>query len=359
MERYKPQIGIAAGSLMIKWNTLTDHINMSGLKFIESDRINVFINCESILANIIKFKNLNSLVNFHKREVTLELESSILNLVANYKMYFKKYSKDIHVYLYMTSLSDNKQLMNIYNPNYRSYYKNQYTRNPNNKQMGSLLTDIILEELKLIMTYIPDVHFIESSNFDSIIIPKIISDGSNCKNVIITTDVYDSLYMFDPNFSVVYIKRNYSDMKIHMDIDSTVRTILSTEQTTDTFIFKSEFYFKLLLAIKGSRIRNIKSVKGFGYNRFIRIIKSAIDKGIILSEYESIQSVIHIFPEKFQDDIKNAFRCVNMDMQYDLLSEADILSIKNQIVNKIDIESLNILNNKRFLEFPINLQGLI
>jgi len=41
------------------------------------------------------------------------------------------------------------------------------------------------------------------------------------------------------------------------------------------------------------------------------------------------------------------------------LSETDIDEIKSQIIDKVDTASLEALNNKRFVEFPINLPGLI
>jgi len=56
---------------------------------------------------------------------------------------------------------------------------------------------------------------------------------------------------------------------------------------------------------------------------------------------------------------KQAFQCTSLMTQYELLSNTDIDEIKMQIIDKVDTESLEALNNKRFLEFPINLQGLI
>ena len=41
---------------------------------------------------------------------------------------------------------------------------------------------------------------------------------------------------------------------------------------------------------------------------------------------------------------------MSIDTQYNLLGESDIKKIKSQIVDKIDIKSVEALNNKRFIE---------
>ena len=82
-------------------------------------------------------------------------------------------------------------------------------------------------------------------------------------------------------------------------------------------------------------------------------------RNIILSKFSSIDSIIRLFPEQYREDIKNAFQCTSLELQNQLLSDVDRDEIMNQIVDKIDIKSVEALNNKRFFEFPINLQYLI
>ena len=54
-----------------------------------------------------------------------------------------------------------------------------------------------------------------------------------------------------------------------------------------------------------------------------------------------------------------AFMCMSIDTQFEMMSEADIKSILGQIIDRVDFASLESLNNKRFLEAPINLGALI
>lgn len=352
-------VGICAGSYMLKWNMLDDHIHNSTIGIKPMDEVNVFINLECVLKNLSIQKGLQTYLAFNKKKFVIEMESSILNLMANYRMYFEKEKCFPKLYFYMTSLSEEDQQMKIYNKFYRSFYHNRYMVNPQFKLAGETLRDIILPELKLILSYIPGCYYLEANTFDGSIIPYIISTLSNRKNVIITGDIFDTLYLFNTNFLPIYIKRRFQHFNVYSDIDGVIQSIVKDESPFDLTIFNSEMYYRLLLSIKGSKIRNIKSAKGFGYGKFMTILKEGIKNDIVLKDFESIDSIIQLFPENYREDIKNAFQCTSIETQFSLLSQVDIDYITNQIVDKIDIESVEALNNKRFLDYPINLQGLL
>ena len=359
MEKYVPGLSISAGSLMVKWTILDSHVHNKPINISPGDNVNVFINLECVLKNLSMQKGLSSLINFHKQKFVIELESAILNMMANYRMYFRKEKCNGNLYFYFTDLSSEEQQMRVYNKYYRSFYHNRYMQNPQFKQMGELLNDIIIPEIKLILLYVPGCYFLDAKTFDGSIIPYIVSTFSDSKNVIVSGDVFDTLYLFNPNFLTLYVKRRFQHFSITSDIDSTVQSIIKDQSPFDLTIFNSEMYYRLLLSIKGSKIRNIRSAKGFGYGKFISLLKQGIEKDIVLRDFASIDSIIQLFPDNYRDDIKNAFQCTSIDTQYQLLSDTDIDNIKSQIVDKVDLASLESLNNRRFLEFPINLQGLI
>lgn len=363
MDKYKPGIGISAGAYLCKWAELNPHIQNNPIHFNPGDNVNIFINFEYILRNLSLQRSLTSSLTYYKKEIVIEMESAILNVMAHYKAYFKKEKCNPKLYFYYTDLKcDEPQQMEVYNKYYRSYYKNKYIQNPEFKLMGETLTDIIIPEIELITSYIPNCYFIRSNTFDGSIIPQIISslpEYSGYKNVIISGDVFDALYLFNMNFMVLYIKRRYLYFTLCSEIDSVVQSIIKNESPFDLTIFNSELYFRLLLAIKGSKIRNIRSAKGFGYGKFMKLLEDGIKNDVILRNFESIDSIIQLFPEKYRDNIKNAFVCTSIDTQYMLLNNADIENIKSQIKDKFDIKSVEALNNKRFLDFPINLQMLL
>ncbi len=360
MENFIPgKVGVCAGSYMLKWPLLNQHVHNHQLKLFPGDKVNVFINAESVLKNLFMQRGLTDMVTFHKQKVVIEMESAIINLMASYRSYFNKEKCIPKMYFYFTELGDSPQQMASYNKDYRTFYRNKYLQDPHFSKMGELMRDVITPEVKLILTYVPDCYFITSKSFDGSVIPQVIAGFDDSKNVIVTGDIFDTLYMFDPNFMVIYIKRRFQYFAVTSSIPETVPTIIKNESIFDMSIFNSELYYRLLLSIHGSKIRNIKSAKGFGYGRFMKILQAGLDQGNVLRDFESIGSIIDMFPEKYREDIKSAFQCTSIDTQYGLLSNTDIESIKAQIIDKVDINSVEALNNKRFLESPINLPALL
>ena len=360
-EAYRPGIGFAAGMLMVKWDELDKQMQQQVIHIMPGDNVNVFINFECVLRNISQRKNLVADLSYYKKEMCIELESSIMNMIAHYRGYFKiKYKANPSIYLYYTDLlSDTEQEMSVYNKYYRSYYKNRYLQNPQLKNMGEVLTGIVIPEISLILSYIPGCYFVSSDNFDSSLVPYIVSGFSDNKNVIISADIFDSLYMYKENFITIYANRRFQYFVICSSPEEVVRSIIKEESPFDLTIFNSKMYFQLLLAIKGSRIRNIKSAKGFGYSRFIKILTDGIRNGLILNDFSSINSIIDVFPEQYRNDIKTAFICTSIETQAELLNETNSQNVCSQIVDKIDLKSVEALNNKRFFQFPINLPYLI
>ena len=344
---------------MLKWNLLDQHVHNHPINIQSGDDVNVFINFETVLRNLGNQKGLTSTVSFHKQKIVIELEAAILNLAASYKMYFQKEKCIPKIYFYHTDLGENKQEMTVYNKYYRSYYHNRYMNNPQFRLMGDVMNKIIIPEVELILSYVPGVYFIKANTFDGSIIPQMIYTLSNAKNVIITGDIFDTLYMFNPNFMTIYIKRRFQQFNVYSDVDNVVQSIIKDVSPFDLTIFNSEMYFRLLLSIKGSKIRNIRSAKGFGYPKFASILKRGLDNDIILRDFESIESIIQLFPENYREDIKTAFKCTSIDTQFELTNDIDVEYVKSQIIDKIDMESLEALNNRRFLDFPINLPGLL
>ena len=354
MEAYRRGVGISAGSLMIKWKTLDNIIKQSNLTLDETS-VNVFINFESILNNITNMRNLiRSIVNF-KKDFVLELESSILNLVANYRSYFRHLHTDTKIFLYYTDLTSKEQQMRIYKKYYRTFYFNKYNNNPQFRDVMRVVRSNVIKEIKLIIDYIPSVYLIKTNDFDSFLIPLIFQEE---KNVIITSDIFDSLYYFKSNFLPIIIRRKYNNMKILSSSEDVSIELTNESDLIKTNIFSSELYYRFLLTAEGSKIRNINSIKELGYKRLIELLNDGISRGIVLKDFSSLSSIIELFPDKYRKELEENFKCVSLDNQYDMLTDADIASIKDQVIDKIDVVSIQALNNRRFLEYPINLTGL-
>ena len=107
IETYTPGVGVVAGVYRLKWDMINRHIHGHSIDIQPGDEVNVFINFECILKNLGMMKGLVNLVNFHKQQLVIELESSILNLVGNYRSYFIKEKCKVKVYFYHTAMDQN------------------------------------------------------------------------------------------------------------------------------------------------------------------------------------------------------------------------------------------------------------
>ena len=357
MEVYKPGIGIAAGLLMLKWDLIDTKLRDTMMNFKPDDEVNLFINFESVMRNIIQERGLNVTISYFKEKVSLELESSILNLIAHYRGWMKKNKFKPKVYLYYTDLTNTTdQQMVCYNKYYRQFYKNKYKQNPQYRAVGDLLTDVVIPDLKLILSYVDGCYFLTADTFDGSIIPLLVANMSGAKNILISSDVFDTLYLFNPNFLTMYVKRRYKYFSVTCDKDSTIPLLAKTESPFDATIFRNELYYRLLLSVVGSKIRNVKGASGLGINRLMDILQH--NESEILHDFSSIESILPFFPEKYREGLKEAYQCMGLDTQYGLLSKTDIENVRSQIVDKID-PSIQTINNRRFLEHPVNLQYLL
>jgi hypothetical protein len=359
MEKYKPGVHFAAGGLMLKWQQL-DQLMGTGTTQPPKD-VNVFINLEGILHHLTMNKDLNVMTMFHRKNVVLELEASILNLVAHYRGYFRRLKCDPKVYLYYTDLmTTESQTMTVINQFYRSYYHNHYCKSPDFKVIGELMNSVIIPEIELIMSFVQNCYLVKTTSFDGSLVPSLISRLNPAPlNLIVTHDPFDTLYYFKDTFRVWQIKRRFSKCDVISSVRDSVADILDLEMPEITQLFMSELYYRLLLSVKGSKVRNIQTARGFGRVRLVKAVQDAFDKGLALSGFTAVGSILDIFQPEYREDIQLAIDCSSLDSQLALLGKADDDFVCSQLIDRVDQASLEALNNKRFLDNQINLQGLL
>lgn len=358
MDKYISGISVCAGILMLKWNVFAKHL--IDLKLETGSKVNLFISLESILENVANFKRFNNLMTFYKQKVIIEFEASVLNLLAHYRGFFKKNGYDGNIFLYCTGLNDLNQNMKKINKWYRSYYFNKYTRNPEYKNIKQLY-DIGINDLKLITRFIPNCFIVESSNCDGSLIPLLLK-GSN--NIILTKDLFDTIYYFE-GFKVLFVKQLYKK-NINESVYTEPLNILnvSLEPNVDIYktnIFNSEVYYKILLSFIGNQIRNIDdlSANSIRTKEFIEILNSKVLSEELLLDFKTIESVINFMPKKLQNNLSNNFKSYDLNIHLNLLSDSDIDNIKNQCITEYDLDSIQALNNQRFLDFPVSIIDLM
>ena len=358
MDKYSPGIGFCAGYLMLKWNILNQIFN--DLKLTNSSKVNLFINFESILRNICKFKKFNTLFTYFTQKTVLEFESSVLNLIAHYRAYFKKNGIDCKIYLYYTDLEKDLQSMKSEFKYYRNCYYNKYKNNPEFKNIYNLLK-IAIPDLELILNFVNGAYLTKVSDCDGSIVPKLISQNSDRINILISEDLFDSLYLFE-NFKVIYIKRSFSKNINRCVFTEPIGIVSSLVDYDDIFnlaLFENEMFFKLLLDFNGSPIRNLSSFTDdtLALNDFTDLLINESRKNSIIKNFESIKSLNSIFSKKLLTDLAKSFKAFDLNLHLFKVKNED--NILNNLIDKFDNENLMALNNQRFLDFPLKIVDLI
>lgn len=327
----------------------------------QDDKVNVFINLESVLNNLSTVKDIDSKLLLERNFPTI-LESEAINLCAHYKKFFKGNGLQTRVFLYYTDLSSSMFQNFKYNDEYRSFYINKYLNNPKFQLLGNKMVEVVVPRIKKIMEFIPDVHFISGTNIEGSVIPYIIAnEDPSYKNFIISTDKYETQYqILSDRFCMHYIKRSPMGASIMCQSNKFLSDMFKeNSETIDNIeILSNPSFYSILISALGDKLRSLEPLKGIGCKTILKYLVSAINDGIITKETSSVDMISKSLPdEQVEKSIEN-FNCVNIQKQYNELSQNDIFSITNQIINRFDFNSLLELNSTIYRDYPLMLPEL-
>lgn len=336
--------------------------SIESLNFVQpTDSVNVFISFESVLNNLSTIQDIDNKLLLERNFPTI-LEAEMINLCAHYKKFFKGNGLNTKVFLYYTDLSSEDFIEFKHNDEYRSFYTNKFLRNPKFQLLGKRIVDTIVPRVATIMEYIPDVYFISGKNIEGSLIPWVIAKQfPKSKNFIITTDKYETQYLFYPQqFCLHYIKKSRLGGSVIYSYDKYISDIFKEEHENNpnVALFQNPSFYDLIIASLGDKIRSIDSLKGIGCKTVNKFIINGINQGKITQETTSLELLKSIFPEEYQEDLIHNFNCVNLALHFNDLTETQIFDITNQIVDKSDYNSLIQLNQRDYKEYPLMLQEL-
>lgn len=328
-----------------------------------SDQVNVFINIETAIKYVSMTKDLEKkLVTTRNFQDLMKVD--IINIAAHYKDFFKGNGLNCRIFLYMTDLeSDSDKFKESkYIEDFRSYYILKYTSNPRFTMFGDALMTNILPDVKTICDYIPGVYFINGKNIDSGIIPFIIGNiYPGWKNIIISGDLYDTQYSYEPNFLDCYYTRTYNNATIAFTTKDFLKAISKVEEIDTSIInlFKNASFYTVLLSIIGDKYRSVPSVKGIKFKTLAKILADGLKENKIQETTRNASLISSIFTSDNQKNIYDNFSAIDIRHKYDMLTDGDRKSILSQIIDRSDINALQQLNRTRFENNPLRLEGLL
>ena len=331
---------------------------------VPEDKVNVFINLETVYKNLSMILDLEKKIMVQK-DFDIIMVSNILNLAAHYKRFFKGNGLDTRVYLYNTDLKSKEFNQFKYNEDFRSYYLTKFNSNPKFTRLTDHLTQVILPEVKICCDFIPDVYFISAKNIEGSLVPYIIAKNDESrKNLIIGGELYDTQYSMIPNFVNHYIHRTFNSNAVYSDVNGYMKEIASNEKDYDinqlSNIFNTNYIYCALMSVLGDKVRSIDKIYGVGIKTLQKKLEEAIMHNIIEDGTTNPEVIGDIFKDgEVKEEFINNFYCSSIKSMYQILSESERKSILAQQVDRIDINSLKVLNDTKFYNHRILLEGLL
>lgn len=334
---------------------------ISRRNFLEvDDKVNVFINFESIMNSLTRIPDVDKKVVLERNFSTI-ISAEILNLIAHYRSFFRNNGLTTRVFVYMTDVMSEKFNLNRYNPDYRSYYNQKYAYNPKYCFLADNLKDSIIPTTQKICEYLNGVYFINAYDIEGSVVPKVIANSdTSYKNIMITSDIYELQYQYEKEFMTIYINRFKSAPVISDNIKDCLFRVFKDKNISDENkeLLMNKSFFLMALSAKGNKCRSIESIRGYGYITVLKLIKDAIDSGIIKNDTESFDLIKQAIPIEWEDEFYNNYYQMNIDSIYKDLSEKEKFSITKQLVDKFDNNALLKLNSSIFFDNQIRLQDL-
>ena len=329
------------------------------------DKINVFINLETVFKNLSLIQDLERKIVM-QRDFDIIITANILNLVAHYKRFFVNNTFDTKVYIYNTDFASDNFNQYKYNEDFRSYYLTKFNANPKFTLLTEKLRKYILPDVKTYCEFIPNVYYVNATNIEGSLVPFIIGNSlSDRKNIIIGGELYDTQYSILPNFINYYIHRGFNVNAIYSDLNGYIKDISKENDKEELDDFNNTFdtyqMYCTLMSVLGDKHRSIDGITGCGIKTLKKLLKEGKMENIIQESTNTPELIGNIFHDgEIKKEFINNFYCSSILNMYDELTEADKNYILNQItIDRNDTNSFSNLNNTKFYNHKLLLEGLL
>lgn len=274
----------------------------------DSEYNNVYINIDSIIKTLYK---LSKIID-DKENYAITISSSIINIVAHYKLYFVKKKQFPKFYLFKSK--DNT---------------------------GALFDNLIDVDnlLKIIFKYVPNVYYIRCSNDIDASIYHFIQNNDN--NIILSKSSLD-LQLVSPNTQLLWLKR---DESLLYNIYNLYDYYCEVENSNIPYQL-----FSILLSISG--VKDVVSgVKKIGKKRGCKLLESYIEMGAMSTHYDNIKDFIsdaEISNSSINSILIRNYEQLDTILKYSKFTSSDKKKLDNYIVDKFSFKDIKELNIKYF-----------
>ena len=355
MNRSKVEVQQLIGSNMIQYAKLDQLINYayagSGAR-----GINLFIDLYSIYKTLYSRSDQTSTENY------IEVTSTIIDLCAHYRRYFKKIG--VYTTIYLVSGYNT----NPYNTKMVSGYNRTMVEKLGNMKVFNMV-ETNIELLKIMVPYLKDIFFVNTSYETTLMMRYLIlKNGKGYPNIILTRDSYPAQLTAEfPQTTLLRPKKNHTGMDLSEIIvprehfnynDSFWGYTIAENENSSTTLDISPVNFPLLSALSRFKDRNIKTL--ISVPEASKIIYSTIGKQDVKLDPDALYHMSNnprLMCAAFAT-VDSRYKTLDATgYQYNLFTESTE-SLDINLTNLYDPEALQQINAAYFQNDPLDLHGL-
>jgi hypothetical protein len=349
--------------------------NMHKIKFDTLDKWNfvdksitraiVYINLENVFRIIMTPRTNNFLqaaasVDEHgdyMKKFSLSLVSNIINLAQHYRLWLTKQNIDSRIILYWNYPIPEDYKNRLYIPTYRTTHNERYQRN---MEISSLL-ECLEEAQKFIETciqYVNEVYLINPLGIESSVIPLLLDrevyseDGVKTMNILVTSSQYEYSYV---NYGFKIISPSIRKKTPILVTDKNVIDVLKNKCGVSSVLSAPTGFIEFINAVMGDSDRSIPKLTGVGIATILKLINSAITKGLISENTKDVEMFESIIQNDYREIFVRNYHCTNLEYQLKDIEPVELHKIKSCLIDKYDDATLNEMNEKYFKQFPIEI----
>lgn len=333
------------------------------------ETVNIFINLESILMSIHREYVENELLVMDKEKLKtayVSIISNIINVAAHYRAFFKKHKVFTNiVYYYNDFMVSSRRYNNCsFIGDYREYYIHKF-ESSKYETLNSLIREGVNFSSQII-DYLQKIYFVSSERLESSCIPYYFIRENifpSNMNIIVSKDLYDLQYV-NKKCLVIYPYKDNSEVITKYNVIDFLKAKYKCDNEYDI----SPLLITFILSVLGDKKRNLPSTPGIGFKKLYKSIVKLYDQGFIDDNDPTTLRIVHIadfikegsslLHNDNKELILRNYQCIDIDRQINIAHKISLDSLKDNLVDFIDKDSLRQLNDKYFVSYPLDLEDL-
>ena len=333
--------GPLTGVLKVKYKVIS---TILGELYDAPSGLDIFIDFNTFIKSIASYqKYLNYLPFAEGSDVETDLMSSILTTLSHWKNFSRKW-ENVRIFGIMNALEMDHVCESKYLKSYMIPYLNKF-KNVKFQQFVYFVTEAV-KKVQMILKYVPNMYFITSNEFDSLVLPNLMDDYEKTgrQRIIVSGSSLMTGYHMLPNTKVIYTKFRRNGSQQISDPLMIVQSFTKVDEDIMEEFIKNKVFYNLLNIIVGDFERGIVGMTQIGITTFAYNLLRGIEQNKIQPNPKSVESTLAVIDNNFHDYIVKSYPLVDIQTHSDMIPQSAIQRIKSEMIDLIDIDGLQSLS---------------